>query len=182
MNYGTLTVYCGPMFAGKTTSILKSILWAKNGEGRNVLVLKPAFDNRYAETEIVSHTGLRTTAHSITALPESVDEDVQMIVLDEVQFFLPPYVDGDCAEWVRHQLESGRDVVVGGLDLDWQGKPFEVTAKLAAMADYIEKITSDCTVCGRPASKTFKKHADESVIELGASDLYEARCNQHWRS
>lgn len=181
MAYGNLTLYCGPMFAGKTTSILKSILWARNGEGLEVLVLKPAFDNRYAETEIVSHTGLRTPAQSVTALPESIPDGVDMVVLDEVQFFMEPYVAGNCVEWVQERLAEGCDVVAAGLDMDWQGHPFEVTSQLAAMADTIQKITSDCTVCGRPASKTFKKQAGDSVVEIGASDLYEARCNDHWR-
>ncbi|MCI2811426.1 hypothetical protein, partial [Eoetvoesiella caeni] len=62
MTYGTLTVICGPMYAGKTTETLKRVLWARHGQNRNVAVLKPSFDDRYAETEIVSHDGLRTTA------------------------------------------------------------------------------------------------------------------------
>lgn len=64
--YGKLIVICGPMFASKTTEILKRILWARNGEAKAVLVIKPAFDDRYSTTRIVSHDGLSVDAKAIT--------------------------------------------------------------------------------------------------------------------
>jgi thymidine kinase len=39
---------------------------------------------------------------------------------------------------------------------------------------------ANCTVCGRPAQKTYKKSGEGGSVELGAEDKYEARCNQHW--
>lgn len=170
MSYGKLTVVCGPMYAGKTTEMLKRVLWARNGQSRNVVVLKPAFDNRYAETEIVSHDGLRTTAECITELPDGVLETGSLIVLDEIQFFNDPYVSGDVVAWVQDQLDEGVDVVAGGLDMDWRGDPFEVTALLMAMADEVIKVTANCTVCGRAARKTWKKFEPE-VEELDDEGL-----------
>jgi thymidine kinase len=186
--YGSLTVICGPMFASKTTSVLRQVLWARGGQGRDVLVMKPAFDNRYAEGEIVSHDGLTVPAHSITSLPERAwdFEPTQtkfgggLIVLDEVQFFCEPYVSGDVEAWVRARLCEGHDVVAAGLDMDWQGQPFAVTASLLAMADDVVKGSAHCSVCGRTARKTYKKVADGDSVELGSGDKYEARCNQHW--
>jgi thymidine kinase len=145
------------MYAGKTTEMLKRVLWARNGMKRQVVVLKPAFDNRYAETEIVSHDGLRATAESITELPDGVLDSGSLIVLDEIQFFNEPYVSGDVVAWVQDQLSEGVDIVAGGLDMDWRGDPFEVTALLTAMADEVIKVTANCTVCGRAARKTWKK-------------------------
>lgn len=179
--YGTLEVICGPMYAGKTTETLKRVLWARNGQSRHVHVFKPSFDNRYSETEIVSHDGLRTPATSVIALPQVQYPVGTLVVLDEVQFFCEPYVQGDTVEWVREQLAVGVDVFVTGLDMDWQGKPFEITAQLMAMADKVTKITAHCTVCGRAASKTYKKTGSGDSVELGALDLYEARCPTHWR-
>ncbi|RYD64419.1 MAG: thymidine kinase [Verrucomicrobiaceae bacterium] len=187
MSYGTLTVVCGPMFAGKSTEVLKRVLWAKNGLRRPVAVFKPSFDNRYAETEIVSHDGLRTPAQSIAALPERVTFSelvikprAALIVLDECQFFEPPYVEGDTVEWVRTRLAAGFDFIAAGLDMDWQGKPFRVTADLIAMADEVVKVSANCTVCGRNAPKTYKLTPEGGSVELGAQDKYEARCNEHW--
>ncbi|RYF09838.1 MAG: thymidine kinase, partial [Oxalobacteraceae bacterium] len=178
--YGHLTVICGPMYAGKTTETLKRVLWTRNGQGKTVRVLKPAFDDRYGVTEIVSHDGLRTQAESITELPMDT-EGTDLIVLDEVQFF-PNHVAGNLVDWIRDHLARGTNVVAAGLDMDYRGSPFAATAALLGMADEVLKINANCTVCGKPARKTFKKsgNLDSDDLELGSSDKYEARCNQHW--
>lgn len=175
---GTLTVICGPMYAGKTTETLKRVLWARNGQGQVVRVFKPAFDDRYAETEIVSHDGLRTAAESIRVLPTDT-YDANLIVIDEVQFF-PAHVEGDLIGFVQDHLLRGINVVAAGLDMDWQGKPFPATASLLGMADEVLKIHANCTVCGKAARKTAKTAGGTDSIELGAGDKYEARCNAHW--
>jgi thymidine kinase len=193
MSYGRLTVICGPMYAGKTTELLKRVLWAKSGQNRRVKVYKPSFDDRYATESIVSHDGLRVEAISvrsadeITAEKEAwIERDGRCVVrpdcvfIDEVQFFTDPHFDGDIVEVVRALLGKGVDVVVTGLDMDWQGQPFSKTAQLGAMADEMVKITANCTVCGRPATKTHKKSGEGAQVELGALDKYEARCNDHW--
>lgn len=177
--YGQLEVLCGPMFAGKTTELLKRVLWAKNGLNQNVKVFKPAFDNRYSETEIVSHDGLRTIADSIISWP-GIDPAWDLVVFDEVQFFTDPHFDRDIVEIVASLLTNGTNVLVTGLDMDWRGNPFYTTAMLLAMADKVKKLKANCTISGRPAGKTYKKSKSGDSIELGASDLYEARSNEHW--
>jgi thymidine kinase len=180
--YGHLTVICGPMYAGKTTELLKSILVARNLYSKAVLVVKPAFDSRYSATKITSHDNLCVEAKSITDWDQIsiLAADADMVCIDEIQFFQPPHFDGDIVENVRLMLATGTDVTVSGLDLDWQGEPFGVTARLMAMADDVKKLTANCTVCGQPASKTHKKTSNSEQIELGAGDIYDARCNQHW--
>jgi len=180
--YGNLTFICGPMFGGKTTELLKRILWARNGCSKAVLVLKPAFDNRYSETKIVSHDGLSVESKSISSFSEvrALLDDAEMICIDETQFFTSPHFQDDLIEWISKFLEDGKEVVATGLDMDWQGKPFDISAKLAAMADDVIKVKANCTICGTPAAKTFKKVQNGEQIELGTTDLYEARCNKHW--
>lgn len=177
--YGHLEVICGPMFASKTTLLLKRILWYRDGRKSNVLVLKPSFDTRYNETRIVSHDGLSAEAQAVSAWPET-DRRPDAVMIDEVQFMAAPRFDGDIVEAIRQALAQGTEVVAAGLDMDWQGRPFETTARLIAMADTVTKVTADCTVCGRAATKSFKRTASGDSVELGAGDLYEARCNVHW--
>ena len=45
---GTLETIVGAMFAGKTSELLKRILWAEH-QGKKILVLKPKIDNRYSD-------------------------------------------------------------------------------------------------------------------------------------
>ncbi len=179
MKYGHLTVICGPMFAGKTTELLKRILWARNGQQRRVVVFKPAFDTRYAKEDIVSHEGLRATAEVLSRWPVGPIE-ADIVFLDEVQFMAAPQFEGNIIQHVIELLEAGIDVVAGGLDSDWQGRAFPVVGELAAMADDVVKLKSVCAVCGRPASKTYKKSGAGGKVELGGAESYESRCIQHW--
>lgn len=180
--YGKLTTICGPMFAGKTTELLKRILWARNGQHRAVLVIKPAFDDRFSATKIVSHDGLSVDAKAITKWDDiaHLAADAELVCIDEVQFFTAPHFSDDIVECVRECLIIGSEVVVSGLDMDWQGEPFLTTGKLAAMSDTVLKIAATCTECGQNALKTHKKSPNAEQIEIGATDLYQARCNQHW--
>ena len=97
--YGHLSVVCGPMFAGKTTETLKRILWAKNGRGQNIRVYKPAFDQRYAKLQIVSHEGLAADAEAVAVWQDTtqrlIEEQVDVVFFDEVQFFEEPNFKGD---------------------------------------------------------------------------------------
>lgn len=177
--YGTLKIICGPMFSGKTTDLLKNILWAKNGRQRKTVVFKTSFDNRYAEQEVVSHEGLQTTALSINKWHD-VPEGTEIVFFDEVQFFCEPQFQGDLIDIVANLLHRGIDVTGGGLDMDSEGKAFPITAQLMAMADEVTKLKSHCAVCGQPATKTYRKAAIGGKVQLGGADLYEPRCTKHW--
>lgn len=179
MWYGNLELICGPMFAGKSTELLKRAFWARDALRRNILVLKPAYDDRYGVGRIVSHDGLMLDATPITSFP-AVPEGTDIVFIDEVQFMISPHYQGDPAREVKALLGRGINVVAGGIDCDWEGNPFEVTARLAAMADNVLKLKSECKVCGRPATKNFKKVPNGERIEKGQADKYEARCNDHW--
>lgn len=182
--YGTLTFICGPMFSGKTTELLKRILWAKNGQHTQIKVFKPAFDRRYAQLEIVSHEGLSVEAQAIynwtTSIEYLIDQGVECVFFDEVQFFCAPNFENDVMAIIRDLLSAGINVVASGLDMDWQGAPFEISGQLAAMAEEMVKLKAICHVCGRPASRTYKKGGSQKQVEIGGTDLYQARCLLHW--
>jgi thymidine kinase len=57
MTIGTLKVYAGPMYSGKTTSLIGEITIALDNR-RRPLVIKPIIDNRYGENDIVTHDGV----------------------------------------------------------------------------------------------------------------------------
>ncbi len=100
--------------------------------------------------------------------------------VDEVQFLEAPHFDGDFHAVVHALLLTGIPVTCAGLDCDWRGLPFDVTARLLAMADHVTKLTARCAVTGLPAPKTYKKRADDARVALGAADTYEARSNAAW--
>jgi thymidine kinase len=185
----TLTVFSGPMFAGKTTSLINAINAAVEADDHVVVIIKPAMDNRYAEKSIVTHDGV-----SHVALPVSSAKDVitalgeasartgkpAHLFADEVQFLDGPYFNGDFHLLVHAFLQAGHRVTCCGLDMDWRGLPFDVTARLLAMADHVTKLTARCAVTGLPAQKTYKMVVDDAVVAVGAGETYQARSNAAW--
>jgi thymidine kinase len=185
----TLTVIAGPMFAGKTSALIALVNAAVETGGRPVVIVKPAMDNRYADAAIVTHDGVAHPALPVgdeRSLFAAVAEAAARagrpahVFVDEMQFLEPPHYHGAFHESVHALLAAGHDVTCGGLDTDWRGMPFDVSARLLAMADHVTKLTARCTVTGLPAQKTYKKTADASRIVLGAADTYEARANAVW--
>lgn len=182
---GVLTVYAGPMYAGKTTALIAEL---EHGieEQKKILVIKPAIDNRFAEEDIVSHDGTslqKTTGHKVRRLGvlEFLDksdlEGVDLLLIDEAQFF-----DELCTKYVFEYLKAGVDVVAVGLDLDSEGKPFGSMPYLLSLASNVYKLAGVCSLCDEEATRTFRKitvSSREQVL-IGGVESYEPRCLQHW--
>jgi thymidine kinase len=185
----TLTVFSGPMFAGKTTSLINAINAAVDADDHVLVIIKPAMDNRYAEKAIVTHDGV-----SHVAMPVASADDVikalgeasartgkpAHLFADEIQFMDKPFFDGEFHALVHTFLQNGHRVTCCGLDMDWRGLPFDVTARLLAMADHVTKLTARCSVTGLPAQKTYKRVVDGARVAVGAAETYEARSNEAW--
>jgi thymidine kinase len=77
-------------------------------------------------------------------------------------------------------LRDGVHVIACGLDQDSRGIPFETTSMLMGLADCVEKIRANCTICGRDATKTYRVKAQGDRIQVGSIGMYEPRCIEHW--
>ncbi len=178
---GTLETIVGAMFAGKTSELLKRILWAEH-QGKKILVIKPKIDNRYSEELISTHNNLSHECFSMINWQEVKlkfiinKSNYEVIFLDEVQFM----DSKETIETVEKFLNKGIDVVCSGLDQDSRGKPWETSSLLLGLADKITKIYGFCNVCGLEATKTYRKIEGGSRTQVGAANIYEPRCLQHW--
>ena len=174
---GSIEVVCGPMFSGKTEELIRRVKRAQIAR-QKVQIFKPAIDNRYHETEVVSHSALSMEANPVNTSVEilqRVFDSTRVVAIDEVQFF-----DQNISIVVEKLARRGIRVIMAGLDQDFMGKPFGPMADLLAIADRVDKIHAICTVCGSPASKTFRKNPNNaSQVLVGETDLYEARCRSH---
>ena len=176
---GAVEVVCGPMFSGKTEELIRRVRRAQIAR-QKIQIFKPAIDDRYHETNVVSHVGLSVEAQPVQSSLEiltKVYDSTRVVAIDEVQFF-----DSDIILVIKKLSRRGIRVICAGLDQDYTGSSFGPMAELLCMADSVDKIQAVCTVCGSPASKTFRKNpedCDDQVL-VGESDLYEARCRTHW--
>jgi thymidine kinase len=96
---------------------------------------------------------------------------VDVVGIDEAQFF-----DNEIANVCETLALKGMRVIVAGLDMDYQGKPFGQMPNLLAIADYITKLHAICVVCGNIANVSYRKIKTGGQVLLGEKDLYEPRC------
>jgi thymidine kinase len=173
----SLRLVVGPMFAGKTTEI-QAVIKRYKFVGRQVLVIKPAMDNRYSgDSAIVSHDQISLEAVSVHALKDALEladfKTASVIAIDEAQFFT------GLREFIETSIESGKDVIVVGLDGDAEGRPFTEVLELVAIADSVDKKTALCVHCGSPAMFTCSLKKRENRLEVGGADMYEPTCRKH---
>lgn len=179
---GWLEVICGSMFSGKSEELIRRVRRATYGN-LSVRVFKPVIDNRYAEDSVVSHNGTSIIARPVDNSEDIynlVDENVDVVGIDEVQFF-----DDHIVEVAQDLADRGIRVIVAGLDQDFRGEPFGTLPKLMSLAESVTKLNAICSECGSPASRTQRlingKPAsyDDPIILVGASESYEPRCRHH---
>lgn len=171
---GWIEVICGSMFSGKTEELLRRVRRAEFAN-QKIELFKPAIDIRYEEKEVVSHnenSRISTPVNNSSEILLYVNmSDVQVVAIDEVQFFDEGIVD------VCNQLaNAGIRVIVSGLDMDYKGEPFGPMPKLMAVAEYVSKQHAICTRCGDLAQFSHRVVANEQQVLLGEKDSYEPLC------
>lgn len=103
----------------------------------------------------------------------SLAGNCDVVGIDEAQFFQESVVE------VANQLaDAGKRVIVAGLDMDFQGKPFGPMPSLMSIAEYITKVHAVCVVCGDVANYSYRKIPAQNQVLLGETDSYEARCRK----
>ena len=83
---GSIEVICGSMFSGKTEELIRRIKVLEFAK-KNVLVFKPALDNRYSDTKVVSHGGSQVDSIVVDdamAILDFVKDDTDVVAIDEV--------------------------------------------------------------------------------------------------
>jgi thymidine kinase len=172
---GWIEVICGPMFSGKSEELIRRLRRAMIARKR-VQVFKPAIDTRYSNDEIVSHADVRMKSEVVGNVQEvltRLDWRTEVVGFDEANFLGPDLVD------VSNQLaDSGKQVLIAGLDTDFMGRPFPPIPELLALAESITKTLAICMRCGNPAKHTQRLVESEDLIVVGAAGMYEARCRR----
>lgn len=169
---GSIEVICGSMFSGKTEELIRRMRRAQFAK-LPVEIFKPSIDTRYGDKEVVSHD-----SNSIPSTPVNhssaillLSSDTKVVGIDEAQFF------DDELPYVCTQLANrGVRVIVAGLDMDFQGKPFGPIPALLAIAEHISKVHAVCVRCGAPATYSHRTNESANLVLLGEKENYEPLC------
>jgi thymidine kinase len=174
-NLGWIEAICGPMFSGKSEELMRRLRRAIIARKR-VQVFKPAIDERYSSDEIVSHNDLRMKSQVIQRASEilpHLDPRTEVVGIDEANFFGP-----DLVVIATQLADSGKQVMIAGLDTDYMGRPFPPMPELLSLAESITKTLAICMRCGNPAKHTQRLVESNDLIVVGAGGMYEARCRR----
>ncbi len=171
---GWIEVICGSMFSGKTEELIRRLKRAKIANLK-VEIYKPAIDVRYDKTNVVSHDSnfIHSTPIDNSQTILLMANEVDIVGIDEAQFF-----DDEITTVCEALALRGVRVIVAGLDMDYQGKPFGQMPRLLAIADFITKLHAICVKCGHLANISYRKTAQEGQVVIGEMDIYEPRCRK----
>ncbi len=171
---GWIEVVVGSMFSGKTEELIRRLTRARIAKQR-VEIFKPEIDKRYDDTNVVSHN-----ENSIRSIPIQNASQILLYIdgmdvvgIDEAQF-----LDDDLPAVCNYIANQGIRVVVAGLDMDFQGKPFGPIPALMATAEYVTKVHAICMRCGDLAHYSHRTVASEKLVVLGEKDNYEPLCRK----
>ena len=160
------------MFSGKTEELIRRLKRAKIAS-QKVEIFKPGTDTRYDVKNVVSHDSNSILATPVEHSSKILDlaDGVTVVGIDEAQFF-----DAELTDVCEKLALKGIRVIVAGLDMDYQGKPFGPMPNLLAVAEYITKVHAICQHCGNLATHSYRLSDETGTVVLGEKDRYEPRC------
>lgn len=170
-NAGWIEVISGCMFSGKTEELIRRLNRAIIAK-QKVEIFKPVIDKRYHHENIVSHNenAIRSTPVNFAGDILLLSGDCQVVGIDEAQFF-----DDSIVDVCNTLANNGKRVIVAGLDMDFEGRPFGPMPYLLAVAEFVTKVHAICAQTGQLASYSFRLTDDAQQVMLGEKNRYEAR-------
>lgn len=183
---GKITLVTGPMFSGKTLEILRLVDQLEYSN-KEYVIFKPSIDNSEDEFIIKSRWNYSKKANKFSS-----EDDIEKylysnpntyaVIIDEIQF-----MDKSIIKYLDRLCFRGINIIIGGLDRDYSGKPFDTTSFAASIADEVRKLHSICHVCGDAAFLSQKFYQNKAVtkdskqIELKSDVLYKPVCRKHFK-
>ena len=171
-NGGIIEVIAGSMFSGKTEELIRRLRRAQYAR-QQVEIFKPVIDTRYSVEEVVSHdeNSIQSTPVENSANILLLSGNVHVVGIDEAQFF-----DKGLVDVCQKLANMGTRVIIAGLDMDFQGRPFGPMPDLMAVADYVSKVHAICMRCGSVAQFSHRLVSNDKQVLLGEKSEYEPLC------
>jgi thymidine kinase len=168
---GWIEVISGCMFSGKTEELIRRLNRALIAK-QKVEIFKPVVDNRYHQEQIVSHNENRIRSTPVNFASDIIllAGDCEVVGIDEAQFF-----DEAIVEVCNTLANNGKRVIVAGLDMDYEGKPFGQMPNLLAIAEFVTKVHAICAQTGELASFSYRLSDSDKQVMIGELGEYEAR-------
>ena len=165
-----LSITIGPMFSGKTTSLVNH--YKNNKNNKLVIDYDIDNDNIYLET----HDNIKIPCVKVKKLLNiEVSILVDTVYINEAQFFEDLYL------FVKQMLFNKKDIYIYGLDGDYKQEKIGEILDCVPLADKVFKLTAMCMECMDGTHGPFTKRiVNSDKIELvGGKEMYMAVCRNH---
>jgi thymidine kinase len=179
----SLEILVGPMFAGKSSAILRTVNRYKS-LGWSICIISHKSDSRFSnEPLLINHDLASCPCVKWSSLMDHVDDvtlnSARLVIIDEAQFF------PDLRKFVEYIVDTcKKNVLVVGLDGDADRKPFGQILDCLPLADTITKLKSFCLECGDGTEAIFtlckKKASKTCQVLVGGSETYVPLCRKHY--
>ena len=180
-NMAKLYFRYGAVSSAKTLNLL-AVAYNYRQQSKNVIIVKPAFDDRFGINIVQSRAGLNQQADIIVSESDNnIDISpflpLHCILVDELQF-----LNFKIIEQLR-DIASFQNipVICYGLRTDFRGRLFPATQRLLELADTIEEVKTTCAYCNRKAIMNLKFMDQKPTLqgpsaEIGAEEKYLPTC------
>ena len=158
-------------------------------QGYNVLLMKPAIDNRDDHDNrvvIKTRIGLESDAIAfskkqslLSLFKKHKKENIGVIIVDECQFCTSVQIDE------LKELTKYVPVLCYGLKTDYRTKLFSGSKRLLEIADSLTELKAICK-CGRKATVNAKFKdgylvTRGSIVDIGGDEKYQAMCYECYK-
>jgi len=170
---GRIEVIAGGMFSGKSEELVRRLKRAVIAR-QKVQVFKPITDNRHPPKVLVTRDNRELAAESVAdtaALRSALTEDVEVVGVDEAQFF-----DLALVELTSELADRGIRTIIAGLDQDYLRRPFGPMPAIMSLAEFVDKVHAVCVRCGGAAHYSQRIAGGDDQVVVGDTETYEARC------
>jgi len=193
---GQLTIIFGPMFSGKTTKLINLYNYINNiplegwdyekstSKSHELDIIRPTtlvinykFDTRYCDDKLSSHNKVMIPcifAENLSEITDIVNKsekdfdvnnlfiNADFILINEAQFFT------DIVDWVTIALNKyNKNIIICGLDSDFQRKSFGNWLDLITQSDNIIKLHAKCNLCNNKAIFTHRISLEKEQTVIG---------------
>ena len=172
---GRIEVITGGMFSGKSEELVRRLVRAQIARQR-IQVFKPTADSRHPPEVLITRDARELAADSVAdsmALRNAIDPKVEVVGIDEAQFF-----DSGLVSLVTELADRGVRVIVAGLDQDYLRRPFGPMPAIMALAEFVDKTHAVCVQCGLAAHYSQRLAGGGDQVLVGDVEIYEARCRE----
>lgn len=180
-----LDIITGSMFCGKSEELVRRLVRACIA-GQSIVLIKPKVDNRATRetfSMVRENKHLKNYKKLTTKVVGSFAELIELIqsnspdvlAMDEAQFFEPWIIDAVQELLDKYHGDSFR-IIISGLDMYSDQRPFGSMPHLMAKADEVQKLKAVCDFCGQDAMLTYRKPGIPNDPVLVGDKEYGACC------